>query len=154
MLMKVLLLLVMAVGLSFAVPGSKETDAEAVAIRATALDYIDGFYTGDAARMERALHPSLAKRIVITDPKTGRSTLNQSSAMELVQIARGGAGKKYPENRRQEDVTVLDHFQDTAMVKIVAADWIDYLQMARFNGEWKIINVLWVLKPKLEQGIK
>jgi hypothetical protein len=25
------------------------------------------------------------------------------------------------------------------MVKIVAADWLDYLQMAKFDGKWKII---------------
>lgn len=40
---------------------------DSAAIRATALDYIDGWYTGDAARMERALHPELVKRIVMTD---------------------------------------------------------------------------------------
>jgi hypothetical protein len=34
------------------------------------------------------------------------------------------------------------------VVKIVASDWVDYLQVAKFNGEWKIINVLWELKPK------
>ena len=43
------------------------------AITKTALDYIEGWYTGDAARMERALHPELAKRMISTDPKTGRS---------------------------------------------------------------------------------
>jgi len=29
----------------------------------TALDYTEGWYAGDAARMERALHPELAKRM-------------------------------------------------------------------------------------------
>ena len=29
-----------------------------------------------------------------------------------------------------------------------AANWVDYLQEAKFNGEWKIVNVLWELKPK------
>ena len=36
-----------------------QTAADSAAIRATALDYIEGFYTGDAARMERALHTDL-----------------------------------------------------------------------------------------------
>ena len=26
--------------------------------------------------------------------------------------------------------------------------WVDYLQEAKYNGEWKIVNVLWELKPK------
>jgi len=150
-----LLLLVLAVAFSFAsVPAATEADSEAPAIRAAALDYIDGFYTGDAARMERAVHPELAKRIVTTDPKTGKSTLGQMSAMTLVQRTRSGMGKRIPENRRQEDVTILDRFQDTSVVKIVASDWIDYLQMAKFDGEWKIINVLWAFKPKPDEAAK
>ena len=43
--------------------------------------------------------------------------------------------------------TILDRFNNVAIVKIVAADWVDYLQEAKFNGEWKIVNVLWELKP-------
>jgi hypothetical protein len=33
-------------------------------------------------------------------------------------------------------------------VKLVASSWIDYLQIAKFNGRWVIINVLWEMKPK------
>ena len=125
------------------------SDPESPSIRAIALDYIDGFYTGDADRMERALHPELAKRIVITDPASGVSRLDQMSAMTLVQRTRAGNGKKIPQNRRLEEVTILDRYQNAAVVKIVASDWIDYLQMAKFNGEWKIVNVLWELKPQV-----
>ena len=38
------------------------SNADAAAIRQTALDYIEGWYEGNAERMERALHPELAKR--------------------------------------------------------------------------------------------
>jgi Putative lumazine-binding len=30
----------------------------------------------------------------------------------------------------------------------VATDWIDYLHVAKFNGRWVIVNVLWELKPQ------
>jgi hypothetical protein len=132
-------------------PTDADTDA---AIRAIALDYIDGFYTGDAARMERALHPELAKRMVSTDPKTRASTLNQMSAMTLVERTREGIGKRFAENQRRHDVTILDRFQNVAVVKIVAAEWIDYLQVAKFDGKWKIINVLWEVKQKAEMASK
>ena len=36
-------------------------------IKQAALDYIEGWYEGNAERMERALHPELAKRLVSTD---------------------------------------------------------------------------------------
>src|SRR5918997_2807014 len=83
-------------------------NADAAAIKQTALDYIEGWYEGDAERMERALHPDLAKRIVRTDPKSGRSRLDQMSAMGLVQGVRSGFGKSTPKEKQQKDVTILD----------------------------------------------
>jgi hypothetical protein len=70
------------------------------------------------------------------------------SAMTLVQRTREGIGKKIPQDRQVKEVTILDRFNNAAVVKVVASDWIDYLEVAKFNGEWKIINVLWELKPK------
>ena len=121
---------------------------EGDAIKKTALDYIEGWYAGDEARMERALHSELAKRMVSTEAMTGRSLLNQMSAMTLVQRTREGIGKKIPQDRQLKEVTILDRFNNAAVVKVVASDWIDYLEVAKFNGEWKIINVLWELKQK------
>ena len=72
---------------------SKMTDPDSIAIRTTALDYIDGFYTGDAERMERAVHAELAKRIVTVDAASGKSHLDQMSAMTLVQRTRAGTWK-------------------------------------------------------------
>ena len=40
-----------------------------------------------------------------------------------------------------------DVFENAASVKVVASDWIDYLHMAKWNGRWVIVNVLWELKP-------
>lgn len=120
---------------------------EREAIRHAALDYIEGWYQGDAARMERALHPELAKRMVATDPKNGRSILNQMGAMTLVQNTRKGFGTHFTKVQQLEDVTILDMYGNAASVKIDAATWIDYLQLAKWNGEWKIVNVLWELKP-------
>src|SRR5262249_48228671 len=47
---------------------ARASEADLAAIKQTALDYIEGYYEGNAERMERALHPELAKRIVRTDP--------------------------------------------------------------------------------------
>ncbi|HZS05592.1 MAG TPA: nuclear transport factor 2 family protein [Blastocatellia bacterium] len=127
-------------------PAKPAADAEA--LKQTALDYIEGWYEGNPERMERALHPELAKRIVRTDPKSGRSRLDQMSAMSLVQGTRAGYGKNTPKEKQQKDVTILDVFEGAASVKVVAGDWIDYLHMARFNGRWVIVNVLWELKPE------
>lgn len=124
-----------------------QSPADASAIKQTALDYIEGWYEGNAERMERALHPELAKRIVRTNQE-GNSRLDQMSALTLVQGTRRGGGKSTPSEKQQKDVTILDVFENAASVKVVASDWIDYLHMAKFNGRWVIVNVLWELKPK------
>jgi hypothetical protein len=138
--------------LALLAPGIARADGgnadDRAAIEKAALDYIEGWYEGNAERMERSLHPDLAKRIVMTDPKTGRSRLDQMSAMGLVQGMRRAFGKQTPAAKQQKDVTILDVYGNAACVKIVAADWIDYLHVAKFNGKWVIVNVLWELKPK------
>jgi hypothetical protein len=143
-------LLLLLLSMTLASAGYAQTtvaNADAAAIRQTALDYIEGWYEGNPERMERALHPELAKRIVRTNPQNKQSRLDQMSAMSLVQGTRRGGGKNTPKERQQKDVTILDVYEGAASVKVVASDWIDYLHMARFNGRWVIVNVLWELKP-------
>lgn len=117
------------------------------AIRQAALDYIEGYYEGDGARMERALHPELAKRIVRTNEQ-GRSQLGQMSAMSLVLGTRAGGGKDTPTSERRKDVTIFDIYQDAASAKIYASGWVDYLHLAKWNGRWVIVNVLWELHSR------
>lgn len=121
--------------------------SDSAAIRQAALDYIEGYYQGDGARMERALHPELAKRIVRTGPN-GRSQLGQMSAMTLVQGTRAGGGRDIPAAEQRADVRILDIYRNAASARIDAAGWVDYLHLARWNGRWVIVNVLWELHPE------
>lgn len=141
------LLFVLVMFASLAQAQTTASNPDAAAIRQTALDYIEGWYEGNAERMERALHPELAKRIVRTNPQNKQSRLDQMSAMSLVQGTRRGGGSNTPKERQQKDVTILDVYEGAASVKIVASEWIDYLHMGKFNGRWVIVNVLWELKP-------
>ena len=145
---RLLVSLVIVLGSVICVSAQTASDADKEAIKQTALDYIEGWYEGNAERMERALHPELAKRIVRTDPKSGRSNLGQMSAMTLVQYTRSGGGKQTPKEKQQKDVTILDVFENAASVKVVASDWVDYLHMAKWSGRWVIVNVLWEMKPQ------
>ena len=56
----VALVLILVTFPSVVFPQTNVANADA-AIRQTALDYIEGYYEGNAERMERALHPELAK---------------------------------------------------------------------------------------------
>ena len=124
-----------------------QTAADREAIKQTALDYIEGYYEGNAERMERSLHPDLAKRIVRSDQSTGKNKLEHMTAARLVEVTRMRQGRPTPKEKRQSDVTILDLFENAACVKIVAADWVDYLHVSKFDGRWVIVNVLWEMKP-------
>jgi hypothetical protein len=123
-----------------------QSDADRDAIKRTALNYAEGWYEGDAAKMESALSSDLAKRIVRTNAQ-GQSGLGQMTALTLVQGTRQGSGKETPKDQQQKDVTILDVFGNAATVKLEMRDWIDFMHVGKMNGKWVIINVLWETKP-------
>lgn len=127
--------------------GTAHDDTETDAIRATALDYIEGWYEGDAERMERSLHPHLAKRFV-EEIAEGSVRLTETSALQLVQQVRRGGGSGTPAAVRRADVRILDVFQDVASVRVDAHAWIDYMHLAKWRGKWKIVNVLWEIRDR------
>ncbi len=123
------------------------TAADSAAIRTTALDYVEGWYAGDAARMERALHPELVKRIIRVD-STGKASIQGMGASALVAGTRSGFGKQTPAARQVKTVRILDTFGNTAIVRADMAEWVDHMQMARVGGRWVIVNVLWEMRPR------
>lgn len=120
------------------------------AIKEAVLDFIEGWYQGDEARRERAIHPKLAKRIVRIDPPTGTDRLDEMSALGLLQATRGTRGPETPKEMQIAEISILDMYESIASVKLVASYWIDYLHLAKFNGEWLIVNVLWEMKPEFK----
>ncbi|HEX6370660.1 MAG TPA: nuclear transport factor 2 family protein [Longimicrobium sp.] len=131
---------------ALAAPARAQTPADSAAIRATALDYAEGWYTGDGARMGRSLHPRLAKRISMQ--RDGAWQLQEMTAEELANAAGQGGGTRTPQAQRQADVQILDVFGNAASVRVTMSGWIDYMHMARVDGRWQIVNVLWELKPR------
>jgi Putative lumazine-binding len=120
-----------------------QTAADSAGIRATALDYIESWYAKDGARMERSLSPELAKRNVTTDPASGRSRLTQMSALTLINSTKNFGGAQIPAAQRKNDVKILDIYLGAASVRVTAATWVDYMHIAKVNGRWVIVNVLW-----------
>ena len=121
------------------------------AIVETALDYIEGWYDGDAARMQRALHPELAKRVQWVDADSAALKIDSMGATTLVDRTRARSNRADSDAPHQKEVTVLDVFGNAASVKVVADDWVDYLHLTRLDGKWQIINVLWELKPEAKR---
>jgi hypothetical protein len=120
---------------------------EKVLIEKAIRDYIDGWYDGDAERMTRALHPDLTKRRVVALPN-GRELFNTVSADAMIEYTSMGFGKKSKKEGQVNEVIILDISPQTATAKSISHEFIDYIHLAKVNGQWRIINVLWELtKP-------
>jgi hypothetical protein len=127
-------------------PLAAQSAADSAAIRTTALDYIDGWWSGDVDRMAAALHPELVKRIRGADSTGTREWIDNQGASRLVQGTGRGGGRETPVAHRRSDVRILDIFQNTASVRVDAGAWVDYLHLVRWKGRWVILNVLWELR--------
>jgi hypothetical protein len=122
-----------------------QTRDDTLGIRAAAMDYIEGWWSGSTDRMARALHPALVKRIMAVD-SAGNARLGEMGASLLVHNVRMGGGTRTPAAERRTDYRLLDIFQNAAVARIDAGGWIDYLQLVRWEGRWVIVNVLWEVR--------
>jgi hypothetical protein len=113
------------------------TAAEA-AIVSVVLDYFEGWFDGDASRMERALHPGLAKRSLDEDGRT----LNETTAAWMIDATARGVGVRDPGDRRIE-VEVEEVYGTIASATVRSAVYREYVQLVRTPEGWKIVNALW-----------
>lgn len=126
-----------------------QTGADSAAVRQAALDYLDGFYQGDTARMLRAVHPDVNKYGF--SMRRGASAY-QGSAMTFsgfLESARGvrAEGETAPADAPR-GVQILDVMDQTAAVKVTALWGVDYLLLAKYDGRWMIRQVLWQTTPR------
>lgn len=111
-------------------------DAEQEAIRRAALDYFEGWFDGDAARMERALHPELVKR-------AAGERLGVTTKDRMVELTRQGAGREDGADRRL-DVEIAEVYGDIATAIVRSAPYREYLHLVRTRDGWKIANTVYV----------
>ena len=116
----------------------ERTTAEAAVVEAV-LDYFEGWFDGDAERMERALHPGLAKRSL---EKDGR-TLNETSAEWMNDATARGVGRERDPGDRQLEVEVDDVHGTIANATVRSAVYREYVQLVRTPEGWRIVNTLW-----------
>jgi hypothetical protein len=123
--------------------GEESTEEEKAAVERVAMDYIKGWYEGNAERMEQALHPELVKRAMIQDAE-GKEYFRNLSKSDMVKATEGGGGNKIPFEERQISITVLDVYKTIATVRVESGSFIDFLHLGKTEGDWKIVNVLWL----------
>jgi len=120
--------------------------SDEVQIKTTALNYLEGWYTADTARMANALSPMLAKRgfMLAADGKT--MEVHDASYSQMLEWT--GKQEKHLLSDLSISVTIIEIGENIAMLKTETPDFVDYIHMARLQGAWKIYNVVWEFRKK------
>lgn len=125
----------------------KNTNAQAKsdkeAIKISALNYIEGWYSADTARMSKALSNDLKKRGFLIHPKTGELVVLDATFEQMIEWTGKNKNQLAENPKLRIDVEIIDVGENIAMVKTIAPDFIDYIHMGKKEGEWKIYNVIW-----------
>ena len=113
-------------------------EIDRAAIVATVKDYFEGWFAGDATRMERALHPALAKRGIKHD-----GSISPDTAQEMIEYTKKGEGKAQRPADLALEITVDDVYGDLATATVYSAIYIEYVQLVRTLAGWKILNTIY-----------
>ena len=139
-------LILLAVILLILLPSSsvqgQESDREAV--RQAMLDYVEGIYGVDPSRVQRSVHPKLAKTGFYRGPNDQAFRPGSNMTFDqLMEIAKNWnkAGKLRKD--APKEVVIYDVLDQTATAKLVAEWGTDFMHLAKFDGKWMIVNVLW-----------
>jgi len=126
---------------------STPTQEDIEGITRASQDYAESWFTADGERMRGCLHPDLVKRTLMRDAQQGTWELRRpSDAQMMVALTEEGGGSDLPEAEHTYQLTILDAFRHIASVKVLSHPYMDYLHLAKLNGRWLIVNVLWELR--------
>lgn len=128
---------------------------ESAAIKKAALGYLDGWFKSNPELMESALHENLTKYRVNTTKGGTTQYLDVMTKAELVGICH--VNQKWVEGKGHQGPEILFQNKDIAVVYAQSDGFYDLINLAKVNGEWKIVQVLWQVgegKPKSSENGK
>jgi hypothetical protein len=120
---------------------------DSLEIKKIAVGYLVALQELDPALMERVMHKNLAKRTIGYDRAAKAETITETTYEQMLAFAVdwNKSGTKFPFNPNNQ-VTILDIYNRMATVKLVSDNWIEYLHLIKTNGQWEVINLLWLHK--------
>ena len=127
---------------------SKDAADDHAAVERAVLDYVEGIYEVKPELIDRGVHPDLTKFGFWRESAEEEYKGMAMTFEELKALAGkwNESGEKANEESPKQ-VELLDVLDQTAAAKLTAEWGVDYMQLAKFEGEWKIAHVLWQVPP-------
>lgn len=121
----------------------KEKDA----VKTAVLDYVESLYNVQPERVKNSVHPELRKRGYYFregEYHQADMTFEQLSAL----AARWNKDGSQTNDKSPKKIEIFDVLDQTASAKLTAEWGIDYFHLAKIDGKWMIMNVLWQSPPQ------
>ena len=98
-------------------------------IRSVTEEYLIAWYQGDEQLMASVVHPQMAKKIVF-DTGSNQGALAFLSAEDLLKQTKKKRPQSFSNQDLKSNITILDVYNNSAMVKAETRNWIDYLPVS------------------------
>ena len=132
--------------------GYKPVQAQSADRRAVydaSMDYIDAFYKSEPFRIERSVFQDVVRRgFYWKGLDSAYSDMRTMTYVQMIQFAKDWNKNQWLPADAVKKVEVLDVQDKTAVSKITVYWGTEYLQLARIDKNWKIVNILWQSPPK------
>ena len=130
--------------LAIPVAAQQEANADREAVRQAVLDYVEGIYNVEPQRIERSVSPNLAKLgFYRPSAETAYRPARAMAYQQLVEIAKTYNKEGKLRKDAPKTIEIYDVMDQTATVKLTAEWGIDFMHLAKMDGKWMIVNVLW-----------
>ncbi len=143
---KILVFTTVLAALAIPLQALSSPDSDREGVKAAILDYVEGIYEVDPSRIERSVHPDLWKRGFYK--RDGVYHLTPMTFDQLVSLAgRWNKEGKVDPKTAPKRIDIYEILDKTANAKLTAHWGIDYFHLAKIDGRWVIMNVMWQSPP-------
>jgi putative lumazine-binding protein len=149
MIKRSLLLMVSLASTLSAQQAGATADGDRAAVTRAVLDYVEGFYEGDSAKLVRSVRPEVFK-YGFWIPRGSTSYSGEQMKWEEFHSYANGvkARKSFAPATAPKDIVLFEVLDQIASAKLTAYWGIDYLLLAKYDGKWMISHVLWQTPPR------
>jgi hypothetical protein len=133
-----------ALVLGMLMPLSSFAQSDRDLVYAAVEDYVDGLYLAQPDRIKKSVHPELMKKGYWK--KKDQATYDYDGQMtfdQLVELAGKWNAKGWLPKDAVKKIEIFDVQDQTASAKLTAHWGTDYFQLAKLDGKWMIMNILW-----------
>lgn len=121
-----------------------QTTSDRDQVYAAVEDYVDGLYLAQPDRIKKSVHPELMKKgYWKAKDKTVYDYNGQMTFDQLVELAGKWNAKGWLPKGAVKKIEIFDVQDQTASAKLTAHWGTDYFQLAKLDGKWMIMNILW-----------